>query len=482
MGKIIFIDVDGTLVDYSGRLPASAVRAIREARANGHQVYISTGRSKAEVYQNIWDIGLDGMIGGNGSYVEAHGTVVLHQLITAEQCRHIVDWLHARKLEFYLESNSGLYASEHFETAGEPVIQQYSARKGKSNAQEMTVRKAFPDMLFGGDLYRDDLNKVSYILSSYQDFLDAQKEFPDLQNGTWGGAGETALFGDLGVKNITKANAIQQLLTCLGAKREDTIAIGDAKIDIPMFECCAVSVCMGSGGEEARKAADFVTDDVEKDGLYKAFVHLGLIGGTNISEQYRRMVAGLVYDPGDDAIMTEQAGCLQGMYDYNATTVEQISQRSDMLKEILGACGEGCYFEPPFRANWGGKHLFLGERVYANANLTLVDDGNIYIGNAVMLGPNVTIATAGHPINPAYRAKGLQFNADIHIGDNVWVGAGVTICPGVTIGENSVIGAGSVVTKDIPANVVAMGVPCRVVREITEKDDETWFRGRRLDV
>ncbi|MCQ2443484.1 MAG: sugar O-acetyltransferase [Oscillospiraceae bacterium] len=201
-----------------------------------------------------------------------------------------------------------------------------------------------------------------------------------------------------------------------------------------------------------------------------------------MSEQYKRMVAGLVYDPGDEAIMTEQLSCLQGMYDYNATGVEQIGQRSEMLKEILGGCGEGCYFEPPFRANWGGKHLFLGNRVYANANLTLVDDGNIYVGDAVMFGPNVTIATAGHPIHPAYRAKGLQFNADIHIGTNAWIGASVTICPGVTIGENSVIGAGSVVTRDIPANVVAMGVPCRVVREITEQDNETWFRGRRLDV
>lgn len=277
MGKIIFIDVDGTLVDYEGRLPESAAEAIRRARGKGHRVYISTGRSKAEVYQNIWDIGLDGMIGGNGSYVEDHGHVVMHQLITADQARRIVDWLHGRGLEFYLESNNGLFASENFEEAGKAVMQEYSRRKGKSGADKLTVRQAFPDMIFGGELYRDDLNKVSYILGSYQDFLDTRREFPDMQNGTWGGAGETALFGDLGVKDITKANAIEKLLEHLGAKREDTVAFGDAKIDIPMLEYCAVGVAMGSGGEEIKSMADYITDDVDKDGLFKGFEHLGLI-------------------------------------------------------------------------------------------------------------------------------------------------------------------------------------------------------------
>lgn len=275
MGKIIFIDVDGTLVDYENNIPASAVDAIRCARKNGHKVYISTGRSKAEVYDNIWDIGLDGMIGGNGSYVEDGGKVVMHQLITADQCKHIVDWLYGRGLEFYLESNNGLFASEHFETGALEAIQRYSERKGKNS--NITVRDVLPNMIFDGDLYRDDLNKVSYVLSSYQDYLDACEEFPDLQNGTWGGAGETALFGDIGVRNISKAHAIQKLLDYLHADVEDTIAFGDAKIDIPMFEYCNYSVCMGSGGAEAKEAADYVTNDVTRDGLYKAFQYLKLI-------------------------------------------------------------------------------------------------------------------------------------------------------------------------------------------------------------
>ena len=278
MKKIIFIDVDGTLVDYEGRLPESAVTAIRTARKNGHRVYISTGRSKAEVYDPIWDIGLDGMVGGNGAYVEDHGQVVLHRMIPLEQAKRIVDWLHGRGLEFYLESNSGLYASENFEQAGLRSIQEYSRRKGGDAVTNM--REAFPALIFGckgEQLYRDDLNKVSYLLNSYQDFLDTREQFPDLENNTWGGAGETALFGDLGVKNITKASAVKALLQHLDADQKDTIAFGDAKIDIPMFEACAYSVCMGSGGEEAKAAADYVTDDVEKDGLYKAFDRLGLL-------------------------------------------------------------------------------------------------------------------------------------------------------------------------------------------------------------
>lgn len=281
MSKIIFLDVDGTLVDYENHLPESAVAAIRKARANGHRVYICTGRSRAEVYPPLWDIGLDGMIGGNGSYVEDNGKVVMHRLITRDQCRHIVDWLHGRGLEFYLESNSGLYASEHFEEKALPAIQEYMGRKGK-DTEGVTVRSVFPDMIFGGELYRDDLNKVSFVLGSYQDHLDSVKEFPDLQAGTWGGAGalpagQSALFGDLGVKGISKATAVDVLLKHLGADRADTIAFGDAEVDIPMFEACAYSVCMGSGGEEAKAAADYVTDAVDDDGLFRAFAWLGLL-------------------------------------------------------------------------------------------------------------------------------------------------------------------------------------------------------------
>ncbi|MCD7837353.1 MAG: Cof-type HAD-IIB family hydrolase [Clostridiales bacterium] len=165
MPKIVFLDIDGTLVDYETRVPPSAVRAIRAARSRGHRVYFCTGRSRAEIYPELWDIGVDGMIGGNGSYVEDDGQVLLHQTLSLEQCRHVVDWLHGRGLEFYVESNSGLYGSEHFREAGQPTIQKYSKRKEVANAEQLTVEDVFPEMIFGGDLYRDDVNKISFILS-----------------------------------------------------------------------------------------------------------------------------------------------------------------------------------------------------------------------------------------------------------------------------------------------------------------------------
>ena len=275
--KIIFLDVDGTLVDYEGRLPASAARAVQGARANGHRVYLCTGRSRAEVYPYLWEIGLDGMIGGNGSYVEDHGTVLMHQTLTGAQCRAVVDWLNGRGLPFYLECSSGLYASTDFETGAAPAIRAYSSRKN-GEAGSLTVREAFPNMVYGSSLYREDVSKISFVLRAYQDFLDAAAAFPDLKAGTWGGSGETALFGDLGVKDITKAHAIDVLLAHLGAERADTIAVGDAKVDIPMLAYCGCGVAMGNGGEEIRAMADFVTDAAACDGLWKAFVRLGLLG------------------------------------------------------------------------------------------------------------------------------------------------------------------------------------------------------------
>ena len=139
------------------------------------------------------------------------------------------------------------------------------------------MREAFPDMIFDGELYRHDVNKISYVLGSYQDFLDTRGRFPDLESGTWGGGGATALFGDLGVKGITKAHAIDRLLAHLGANRQDTVAFGDAAVDIPMLEYCAVGVAMGNGSEDIKAMAGIVAGEVEEDGLARAFERLGLM-------------------------------------------------------------------------------------------------------------------------------------------------------------------------------------------------------------
>ena len=148
---------------------------------------------------------------------------------------------------------------------------------------------------------------------------------------------------------------------------------------------------------------------------------------------------------------------------------------------MFAEIGTNCYIEPPLRANWGGRHVHFGNDVYANFGLTLVDDTHIYVGDKTMFGPNVTVATAAHPILPELREKAYQFNLPVHIGKNCWIGAGAIVLPGVSIGDNSVIGAGSVVTKDIPTGVVAVGNPCRVIREINENDKEFYFKIKKID-
>ena len=191
--------------------------------------------------------------------------------------------------------------------------------------------------------------------------------------------------------------------------------------------------------------------------------------------------SGDIYQPGDPEIMAEQVRYLDMLKEYNAISHLEQEKRDAMLKRMFAQIGENCYVETPFRANWGGHHVHFGKNIYANFNLTLVDDTHIYVGDYTMFGPNVTIATAGHPIHPDLRRQGLQYNMPVHIGRNCWLGAGVIVMPGVTIGDNVVIGAGSIVTKDIPSNVVAVGNPCRVLREVGEHDREYYFRDRKID-
>ena len=193
-----------------------------------------------------------------------------------------------------------------------------------------------------------------------------------------------------------------------------------------------------------------------------------------------KMHSGKLYLPSDKEIVKEQTMCLEKLYDYNATRPLEQEKRAALLKEMFAEIGEGCYIEPPLHANFGGRHVHFGKNVYANFNLTLVDDTHIYVGDNTMIGPNVTIASAGHPILPELREKGYQFNMPVHIGKNCWIGAGVVIVPGINIGDNTVIGAGSIVTKDIPANSVAVGNPCRVIREINDRDREYYFRDRKI--
>ncbi|MEM5014466.1 sugar O-acetyltransferase [Niallia taxi] len=193
-----------------------------------------------------------------------------------------------------------------------------------------------------------------------------------------------------------------------------------------------------------------------------------------------KMKSGKLYLCNDEALGEEQTQCLEVLYDFNHTRPSEREKRKEILHKLFAEIGNNVYIEPPLHANWG-RHTHLGNDVYANFNLTLVDDTDIYIGNNVLIGPNVTIDAGTHPIHPELRRKAAQYNLPVIIEDNVWIGAGAIILPGVRIGENTVIGAGSVVTKDIPPNVVAIGSPCRVLRKINENDMKYYHKDRKIN-
>ena len=195
----------------------------------------------------------------------------------------------------------------------------------------------------------------------------------------------------------------------------------------------------------------------------------------------QKMHSETLYQCSDPALLAEQTARLDRLYDFNHSRPSESAKREALLHEMFAEFGEGSYIEPPFHANWAGKHVHFGRNVYANFNLTVVDDTHVYVGDYTQFGPNVVLAVAGHPIDPALCEQGYQYNLPIHIGRNCWIGAGALILPGVTIGDNTVIGAGSVVTRDIPSGVVAVGNPCRVLRAVGEHDRAFFFRDRPID-
>lgn len=184
---------------------------------------------------------------------------------------------------------------------------------------------------------------------------------------------------------------------------------------------------------------------------------------------------GELYASGMPELIAEQRKCLKAMKEFNACDPDEFAKREELLRQMCWSVGSGCFVEGLMRMNFGGNHLILGNNVYINHDFCAVDDTFITIGDGTMVGPRVTIATAQHPEDPELRSKSYQYNAPVTIGKNVWIGANVVICPGVTIGDGSIIGAGAVVTKDIPADVLAVGVPCRVLRR-TEPEDRSNIR------
>lgn len=197
--------------------------------------------------------------------------------------------------------------------------------------------------------------------------------------------------------------------------------------------------------------------------------------------QKERMLANLPYKAWLDGLIEEREENAKRIYEYNNLPPERWNERSALLKKILGKTGESINIQPPFRCDYG-YNIEVGENFFANYNLIVLDVGKVRIGNNVQIAPNVAIYTAGHPIHPDSRNSGYEYGIDIEIGDNVWIGGNTCIMPGVKIGNNVVIGGGSVVTKDIPDNMIAVGNPCKVIREITENDRDYYYRDRKFDV
>lgn len=274
--KYLFLDVDGTLIDYKTKLPASAKKAVEQAQKNGHKIIICTGCSRCEIEARDMDLNFDGVIYGNGCYVEYNNEEIFHQPLTLEQCTRFVNWCNERDLAFRLECNDGMFLSEGYEEKSRLTRYKYTY-----GLEEDYSDKPLPPlsrhMISGKNLFRDDVNKTAFVLKSYQDFLDAKEEFSDMAVDTWGGKGELALYGATRAKEFDKENSIHLLLKYLNVDPKDAIAFGDGVVDIPMFKACGFSVAMDNGNDEVKQAASYVTDDVDQDGLYNAFKYLKLI-------------------------------------------------------------------------------------------------------------------------------------------------------------------------------------------------------------
>ncbi len=192
-----------------------------------------------------------------------------------------------------------------------------------------------------------------------------------------------------------------------------------------------------------------------------------------------KLHSGKLFTDLTEGLPEERLYCKELIYDYNRTRPSEQDKRHQIAKKLFGKLGKNYWIEPPINFAYG-SNISVGDNFYANCNLVIVDDTKVVIGDNVLLAPNVTISTTGHPIDPTLRQTGKMYAFQVTIEDNVWIGSNVAIMPGVKIGKNTVIGAGSVVTKDIPSNVIAVGNPCRVLRSINEQDKIYYFKGHRV--
>lgn len=268
MKKIVFIDVDGTLVLPDESISENTIKACQQAKANGHLLFLCTGRSKAELFDHILEIGFDGLICAGGGYAEIRGKTLFHQKVENDEVKRIVDFFDTYEVDFYVESNGGLYASKHCVSN--------LMRRTKIDKKE---KHPFVNALIeGADLYRDDVNKICFLEPEKVDFETIQKTFEnsfEVMHCTVPAFGKDS--GELAVKGVSKEKAIKEVLNALDMKQEQTIAIGDGLNDIDMITYCNVGIAMGNGKDGLKEVADYVCESQEDDGFYHAFEKYHLI-------------------------------------------------------------------------------------------------------------------------------------------------------------------------------------------------------------
>lgn len=275
--KAIFLDVDGTYVNDRGVVPDSARRAVVAARANGHQVFLCTGRAVSELWDDVMEAGFDGVIASAGGYVELDGEVLLHRSIPVADVRRVVEFFDSHGIDFYLEANSGLYGSRHSKARLRELV--FGGVTDESVLAELERGLGpFIDLLVvDQELVRADINKVSF-LDSEVPIERVRDEFA----GTLTVIPATVpMFGpnsgEMSIPGVHKASAIELLLAHAGIGREDTIAYGDGHNDLEMITFVQTGVAMGNALPGLKAAADVITGGPDEDGIYTSFVALGLI-------------------------------------------------------------------------------------------------------------------------------------------------------------------------------------------------------------
>ena len=271
--KVIFLDVDGTLCNHKGIIPPSAIKACQTARKNGHRIFLSTGRSKAEIYDDMMNIGFDGVIGAAGGYIEIDGNMLRHIRMSQEQLMKLQAFFHQHQMFYIFESNSGLFC----EFGTKEYIASLIQKQMKISFEEAMNSDFIQTLTECQNPLCDDVNKVAFLKSSLtiQEVSELFKNEFHIIPCTIPAFGE--LSGEIMIPNIHKADAIHELIQHLEVNIEDTIAIGDSVNDLEMLEYVHLGIAMGNASESVKAYADDITDSVDEDGLYKAFLKHGLI-------------------------------------------------------------------------------------------------------------------------------------------------------------------------------------------------------------